>query len=73
MNDKYKNVNIKVELRDVYQAIEDEPEIEGEMPDELYQFICESKENAMHAYRWIDRETVSNILCRIGKIVKDKR
>jgi hypothetical protein len=73
INNKYKNVNIQVELRDVYQAIEDEPDIEGEIPYELYQEICKSKEIATLVYNKIIHETKWNIVCRVGKLLKDKQ
>jgi len=43
----------KIDLDFVLKCIEAEPELEDEMPNEMWKFISESKENATLAFRTI--------------------
>lgn len=49
----------------VLRAIDDEPELPDDMPDDMYLYICESKTNAETAFRHIVKATKLDIKMRI--------
>lgn len=54
-----------MELDIILQVIADEPELEDEMPEAMWKFISESKENAVIAMRHIVRLTKEGIAQRM--------
>lgn len=60
-----------MDLNKFIKAVDDEPELEDEMPEEMWSFISESKGNAIIAMRHIVKLTKAGIIARILKEARD--
>lgn len=60
-------------LNKFIKAVGDEPELEDDMPEEMWSFISESKENATIAMRHIVKLTKAGIIARILKEARDEQ
>jgi uncharacterized protein YjgD (DUF1641 family) len=63
---------MKIEISKVYQAIEEEPELEDEMPDEMFNLICKDKDALSESMRIIVRLTKKGIWDRIEKLKENQ-
>lgn len=61
------NVSGSLPVEDVVKAINDEPELPGEMPDEIYQAVKNDKDALTELVRITVRETKKGILERLGQ------
>lgn len=56
-----------ISLYDVQQAIGNEPEFEGDMPDDVWADFCSDKHKAEAAFRLIVRLTKEGIMKRLNQ------
>ena len=58
-------------LQVVREAVEQEPELPGSMPDEMWEIIKNDRHDCEESHRMAVRETKQNILTRIEKLTEE--